>query len=152
MAVLALLQHFIFSRLVILGASPDILAVFIAFVSVFVGQRTGTTYGFAAGLIAGFLSGNIGLSALVGTVEGFTAGFFHVAEDSHSTSVKKRRMFYFASGTALVAGNLLQALLSDPLALPPYIRIPSMVVIGTMTSMVLTVLAYQLALKKFLRD
>ena len=150
--VMAVLQHFAFSKLVIFGASPDILAVTITFASVILGQRTGTTFGFAAGLIAGFLSGNPGLFALVGTVEGFLAGYFHVPEDSHATSVKKRRMFYFASGTALVAGNLLLATLSNPLALPFYVRIPEMVIFGTMMSMILTVLMYQLALKRLLRD
>jgi rod shape-determining protein MreD len=91
--VLAFAQRFLFAQLVILHASPDILAIFIAFISVSAGQRTGINYGFGAGLVAGMLSGNIGLSALVGTVQGFTAGFYHVPEESHATSVKKKRMF-----------------------------------------------------------
>ena len=152
MVVLAVFQHFVFSRLVIFGASPDILAVFIAFVSVIIGQRTGTTYGFAAGLLAGFFSGNIGLAALVGTVEGFMAGFFHVPAESHATVVKKRRMFYSGTATSIATGNLLQALLDNPLAIPLYFRIPSMVVIGTLTSLFLAILIYQLVLKKTLRD
>ncbi|NTV03072.1 MAG: rod shape-determining protein MreD [Chlorobiaceae bacterium] len=152
MAVLAVIQHFIFSRVVILGASPDILAVFIAYVSVIIGQRTGIVFGFSAGLIAGFLSGNPGLAALIGTVEGFTAGFFHVSPDSHPTMVKKRRMFYSGAATSIAAGNLFQALLSNPLALPAWVRIPSMVILGTLSSMFLAVLIYQLALKRTLRD
>ncbi len=150
--VLAFLQHFVFSNLVILGASPDILAVFIAFASVTIGQRTGTTFGFASGLIVGILSGNIGLSALIGTVEGFVAGFFHVSEESHPTLTKKRRMFYSASLTSIAIGNLLLALMNNPMALPLYYRIPSMVVIGTLMNIFLTVLMYQLALKKTMRD
>lgn len=152
MVALAVIQHFIFSRVVILGASPDILAVFIAYVSVVIGQRTGTTFGFAAGLIAGFLSGNPGLAALIGTIEGFTAGYFHVSPDSHPTMVKKRRMFYSGTATSIAAGNMLQALLSNPLALPAWVRIPSMVILGTLSSMFLAVLIYQLALKRILRD
>jgi len=150
--VLAIVQQFVVSKLVIFGATPDILAVFIAFTSVMLGQRTGTNYGFAAGLFLGFLSGNIGLSALVGTVEGFLAGYYHVPEESYATTVKKRRMFYFASATALVAGNLLFALLINPMAVPLYFRIPSLLVIGTLSSMVLTVLMYQLVLKKLQKD
>jgi rod shape-determining protein MreD len=150
--VLAFLQHFILSNVVILGASPDILAVFIAFVSVIIGQRTGTTFGFASGLIVGSLSGNIGLCALIGTVEGFIAGFFHVSEESHPTLTKKRRMFYSASATSIAGGNLLLALMNNPLALPLYFRIPSLVIVGTLMSMLLTVLMYQLALKKTMRD
>jgi rod shape-determining protein MreD len=149
---LAFTQRFLVSKLLVLNAAPDILAIFIAFISVTVGQRTGTNYGFGAGLIAGILSGNLGLSALVGTVQGFTAGFFHVPEESHATSVKKKRNFYAASVTALVAGYLLQSILSDPLALPLYVRIPESVIIGTLMSMVLTVLVYHFALKKLLKD
>ncbi|NTU69117.1 MAG: rod shape-determining protein MreD [Chlorobiaceae bacterium] len=152
MVVLAILQHFIFSRLVILGASPDILAVFVAYVSVIIGQRTGIVFGFSAGLIAGFLSGNPGLAALIGTIEGFISGFFHVSPESHPTMVKKRRMFYFGAATSIAAGNFIQTLLSNPLALPAWVRIPSVLIIGTLMSMFLAVLIYQLALKKILRD
>jgi len=152
MVMLVLVQHFFVSRLVILHASPDILAVFIAFISMSIGQKTGTTYGFAAGLISGFLTGNIGLSALIGTVEGFSAGYFHVPDESHATWVKKRRKFYIAATTALLLGNLLQALLNDPLSLPLYVRLPEMVIIGTIMSMLLATLMYKLVLKKLLRD
>ena len=152
MIMLAILQHVIFSRVVILGASPDIMAVFIAYVSVIIGQRTGIVFGFSSGLISGLLSGNPGLAALIGTVEGFTAGFFHVSPESHPTMVKKRRMFYSGGATSIAAGNLIQTLLSNPLALPAWVRIPSVLVIGTASSMFLAVLIYQLALKKILRD
>lgn len=150
--VLAILQHFVFSKLVILNASPDLLCLIIALISMSLGQRTGTTYGFAAGLIMGFLSGNLGLSALVGTVEGFAAGFFHVPEDSHATSMHKKRMFYIASLTALLSGNILQALLNNPLSLPMYVRLPEMAILGTGMSMLIATLMYHLVLKKFMRD
>lgn len=150
--VLAFLQRFLFSKLLVLHVSPDILAVFIAFISMSVGQRTGTSFGFAAGLLAGILSGNLGLSALVGTVEGFAAGFFHVPEESHATSVKKKRMFYFAALSALIVGNLLQSILCDPLSLPLYIRLPETLIIGTLMSMALAVLAFHFGLKKLLKD
>lgn len=150
--VLAFVQRFLVSRLLILHTAPDILAILIAFIAVTVGQRTGTNYGFGAGLIAGILTGNLGLSALVGTVQGFAAGFFHVPEESHATSVKKKRNFYAASVTALVAGYLLQSILSDPLALPLYVRLPETVIIGTLMSMALAVLVYHFVLKKLLKD
>jgi rod shape-determining protein MreD len=152
LAVLVLVQHFILSRVVIFGASPDLLAVFIAFASMMIGQRTGTTYGFAAGVFAGFLSGDIGLSALVGTIEGFTAGYFHVPEGSYATSTKKRRMFYYAALAALASGNLTLAIAADPMGIPLYLRLPSLVILGTGMSMALTVLAYRLVLKKLHRD
>jgi len=150
--ILALAQRFLFSKLLILHASPDVLAIFIAYISVSAGQRTGVNYGFGTGLVAGMLSGNLGLSALIGTVQGFAAGFYHVPEESHATSVKKKRMFYAASLTALIVGNLLQSIMLDPLALPLYIRMPETVILGTLMSMTLTVLTYHFALKKLLRD
>ncbi len=152
MLLLILVQHFFVSRLVILHASPDILAIFIAFVSMSIGQRTGTTYGFAAGLISGILTGNVGMSALIGTVEGFAAGFFHLPEESHATWIKKRRMFYIAATVALVSGNLLTALLNDPLSLPLYVRIPELVILGTIMSMILGTLIFHFVLRKLLRD
>ncbi|UWX57058.1 rod shape-determining protein MreD [Chlorobaculum sp. MV4-Y] len=150
--ILAFVQRFLVSKLLILHVSPDILAIFIAFISMSTGQRTGTNFGFGAGLVAGVLSGDLGLSALLGTAQGFVAGFFHVPQESHATSVKKKRMFYAASATALIAGNLLQSLLSDPLSLPLYVRIPETVILGTLMSMMLTVLLYHFALKKLLKD
>lgn len=150
--ILAFVQHFLVSRLLVLRVSPDILAIFIAFISMSVGQRTGTTFGFGAGLIAGVLSGNLGLSALVGTVQGFTAGFFHLPEESHPTSAKKKRNFYSAALTALISGNLLKSIIHDPLSLPMYIRVPETVLVGTIMSMLLTVLVYHFGLKKMLRD
>ncbi|NTU91084.1 MAG: rod shape-determining protein MreD, partial [Chlorobiaceae bacterium] len=48
--------------------------------------------------------------------------------------------------------NLLFALLINPMAVPLYFRIPSLLVIGTLSSMVLTVLMYQLVLKKLQKD
>jgi len=150
--ILAVAQRFLVSKLLLLHASPDILALFIAFISMSVGQRTGTTFGFGAGLFYGFLTGDIGLSALVGTVQGFAAGFFHVPAEDHATSVRKKRMFYGASLTALIAGNLLLSILCDPLALPLYVRLPETVIVGTLMSMLLAVLFYHVALKKQLRD
>lgn len=152
MFILVLVQHFFISRLVILHASADILVVFIAFISMSIGQRTGTTYGFVSGLVMGLLSGNIGMSALIGTVEGFVAGFFHVPEESHATSVKKRRMYYGAGITALVSGNLLTALLNNPLSLPLYVRLLEIVILGTIMSMLLGALMYRFVLQKLLRD
>lgn len=149
---LVLGQHFLFSKLVILYASPDILGVFIAFLSVTLGQRTGTTYGFFTGLFLGILSGNVGLCALAGTFTGFAAGFFHVPGDSHATTAKKRRMLYFGTGTGLVAGSLVQTLLSNPLALPAYVRIPATTGLGTLMGMLVVVATYRLILKNLMTD
>ncbi|HHE33277.1 MAG TPA: rod shape-determining protein MreD [Chlorobaculum parvum] len=152
MLVLAFLQHFLVSKLVLWHTAPDLIPLFIAFISVTIGQRTGLSYGFASGIIVGFLSGHIGIEALIGTFEGFVTGFFHVPEESHATSTRKRRKFYMASTTALVTGYALRAFMSDPLSLPIYIRLPESIILGTLMSMIICVLAYHFALKKLLRD
>ncbi len=152
MLVLAFMQHFAVSKLTLLYTAPDVMALFIAFMAMSVGQRTGISYGFAAGLISGLLSGSIGMEALIGTCEGFAASFFHVPEDSHATATRKRRKLYIASATALVTGNALRAIMSDPLSLPLYIRLPESIVLGTLTSMILCVLAYHFVLKQQFRD
>jgi rod shape-determining protein MreD len=152
MIVLCLVQHFVISRMVLLHAAPDLLAIFIAFVGMSIGQRTGTTYGFIAGLISGFLTGNIGMAALVGTVQGFVAGYSHVPDDSHATSTQKKRMFYLAVFTALLAGNTIQALLNNPLAQPLIIRILTLVVLTTLITMILSIGVYHLILKKKFTD
>ncbi|ACF11011.1 rod shape-determining protein MreD [Chlorobaculum parvum NCIB 8327] len=152
MIVLAFVQHFLVSKLVLWHTAPDVMPLFIAFTAMSIGQRTGTSYGFAAGIISGFLSGSIGMEALIGTIEGFVAGFFHVPEESHATSTRKRRKFYMASAAALLTGNALRAIMSDPLSLPIYIRLPEALILGTLMSMIICVLAYHLALKKMLRD
>lgn len=152
MLALALTQHFVVSKLTPLYTSPDVMALFIAFIAMSVGQRTGVSYGFAAGLIGGFLSGHIGMEALIGTCEGFGAGFFHVPEESYATSTRKRRKFYMASTAALVTGYALRTIMSDLLSLPLYIRLPESVILGTLMSMVICVLVYHFLLKKQFRD
>lgn len=145
-------QHFFISKLIILHTSPDLSAIFIAFISMSVGQRSGTSFGFATGLISGFLTGNIGLGGLVGSSQGLVAGFFHVPEESHATSVKKKRMFYSASLAAVITGKTLYALLSDPLSLPLYLRLPEALILGSSMSMLLAIAAWHAGLKKTVKD
>jgi hypothetical protein len=152
MIAACLVQHFLFSRLVLLHASPDLLSVFVAFASMSLGQRTGTTFGFASGLLTGFLTGDIGMSALVRTVEGFSAGFFHVPDERHATPTLKKRKLYLAALTALASGNLLQAILQNPQAQPFILRFLTLVVLATLLSMILVIVAYHLFLKKLLAD
>lgn len=152
MIILAFVQHFAISRVLILHTAPDLPALFIAFISMSVGQRSGTSFGFAAGLLSGFLSGNIGLGGLVGSSQGLVAGFFQVPEESHATSIKKRRMYYAASATSIITGNTIHSLLSDPLALPLYVRLPEAIILGTLMSMPLAILIWHTGLKKMVKD
>ena len=152
MVVLCLVQHFLMSRLVLFNATPDVLTIFIALASMSLGQKTGTTYGFVSGMIIGFLSGNIGLSALIRTIEGFVAGYCHVPESSHATSTQKKRMFYLATFIALVAGNFVRSVFANPLAQPFILRMAVLVVLVTAMTMIISIGAYHLILKKFLTD
>lgn len=152
MLIVPLVQHFVISKLLILHTSPDLPAIFIAFLSMSVGQRTGTSVGFATGLISGLLTGNIGLGGLIGSSQGLIAGLFHVPEESYATSVKKKRMFYSASLAAIITGKSLNALFSDPLSLPLYLRLSESLILGSIVSMVLAVLVWHAGLKKMLKD
>ncbi|NTU53003.1 MAG: rod shape-determining protein MreD [Chlorobiaceae bacterium] len=150
--ILPFVQHFAISKLLLMHTSPDLLAIFIAFISMSVGQRTGTSFGFAAGLISGFLSGNPGLGSLIGSSQGLLAGLFHVPEEKHATSVKKKRMFYGASLTSVITGKTLLSLFSDPLSLPIYVRLPEAIILGSLMSMLLSVIIWHVGLKKMVKD
>lgn len=152
MLVLAFVQHFLISKVLILHTAPDIPALFIAFISMSVGQRTGTTFGFATGLVSGLLTGNPGFGGLVGSTQGLLSGLFHVPEESHATSVKKKRMFYAASATSAITGYVFRSVMTDPLSMPLYFRLPEALILGTLMSMVPAVLVYHAGLKKLLRD
>ncbi|ASQ90901.1 histidine kinase [Prosthecochloris sp. GSB1] len=152
LSVLALLQQYAVSRFVVFGAFPDLLTVFIVFVALRTGQKQGMTYGFAAGLATGVLGGDIGITTLAKTLEGFVAGYFHIPEDSHASTHQKRRMFYKGVLLASLTGRAVQAASANVLALPPLWHVAYSVVLVTVFNMLIAVLAYQLFLKKILAN
>ncbi len=148
----SLLQVFGFSRLTLLGVSPDAVTVFLAFMSVFTGQRKGMTFGFAAGFLAGALSGNMGIVLLTRTIEGFTAGYCHVPENSHATMTQKSRMLYLGIVLATFAGNLVFSLVKNPLGEPLLYRVFVSGALACMMNLLLTVAVYRLFLRKSLSE
>lgn len=147
-----LLQVFGFSRLTLLGVSPDAVTVFLAFMSVFTGQRRGMSFGFAAGLLGGALSGNMGIVLLTRTIEGFMAGYCHVPENSHATMTQKSRMLYLGVVLASFAGNLVFSLAKNPLGEPLLYRIFVSGLLASMMNLLLTVTVYRLFLRKTLSE
>lgn len=147
-----LLQVFVFSRLTLFGVSPDAVTVFLAVIAVFTGQRTGMTYGFASGILCGLLSGNIGVSLLTRTIEGFVAGYCHVPEDSHATMTQKSRMLYLAVVLASFAGNLVFNLVKNPLGEPLLYRIIVSGALVCMMNLLVTVTVNRLILRKNLSE
>lgn len=139
LCVLSLVQVFGLSHLTLFDVSPDAISIFIAFIAVTIGQKTGMSFGFGAGIVTGMLSGNMGLSMLARTVEGFIAGFFNIPENSHATSKQKTKRMYWAVVTATFFANAVFAAGYNPLGLSPIYRI---VVLGLLESLLTLILAF----------
>ena len=79
-----LFETAIVSNLNFLPASPDFLLIIILYISLNNGILLGETTGFCSGLMLDFLTGSpVGFNALLRTILGFIAGFFHnVLNDS----------------------------------------------------------------------
>ena len=76
---LFLIHSFLIPYLTIVHVSPDILLLWIVFLSIRRGQMVGTAVGFLIGLILDLTSGEVsmlGLSALAKSIGGFAAGYF----------------------------------------------------------------------------
>ena len=76
---LFLIHSFLIPYLTIVHIAPDILLLWIVFLSIRRGQMVGTAAGFLIGLILDLTSGEVsmlGLSALVKSIGGFAAGYF----------------------------------------------------------------------------
>ncbi|MBI3189158.1 MAG: rod shape-determining protein MreD [Ignavibacteriales bacterium] len=84
--VLIVAQTTVARYLNIADVSPDLLAIYIAYLAVKKGQLTGTVWGFLVGLGVDLMAGSfIGLGALTKTLGGFIAGYFHEEEQNKFT-------------------------------------------------------------------
>lgn len=150
--IVALVQEFGLSHLTLFDVSPDIITIFIAVISVTVGQKSGTSLGFMAGLLSGILSGNMGLNMLARTVEGFIAGFFNIPAGSHATATQKTKRIYLAIVTAGFCANSVLAAGYNPLAISPVYRIFVLGVIESVLTLILAVIVTRLFLRQSLAD
>lgn len=147
-----MVQVFGLSRLTLFSVSADAVTIFLAFISLTIGQRAGTSFGFAAGILIGIFSGNMGLNMLARTVEGFVAGFFNIPETSHATARQKTKLLY---GAIVTAGFLSNAILSagyNPLGLPPAYRIVVLGLLQSLLTLILAAIVNRLVLKKSFLD
>ncbi len=90
------------------------------------------------------LSGNIGIETLSKTIEGFIAGYFHIPEDSHASTLQKKQMFYKGVFLASLTGRILYTLTFNVLSLPTAWHIAYSIGLATLLTMILAVLSYQL--------
>ena len=150
--IVVLVQEFGLSHLTLFNVSPDVITIFIAFISVIIGQKSGTSFGFVAGLVSGILSGNMGLNMLARTAEGFIAGFFNIPDDSHATSKQKSKRLYGAIVTAGFCANSIMVAGYNPLALSPVYRIVVLGFLESLFTLILAVIIIRLFLRKSLAD
>lgn len=110
---LGFLQKLLFDRLLIFGATPDVMLLLTVWIARREGQSLGITAGFFIGLFMDLLHGTMGLDAFSKTVSGFVAGFFSNPDDFD-------KLFNFLLATALAAffGTSAYELLSTALQAP----------------------------------
>ncbi|EAT58884.1 hypothetical protein [Chlorobium ferrooxidans] len=152
LCIVSLLQVFGLSHFTIFDVSPDAISLLLAFIAVTIGQRAGTSFGFAAGVITGLMSGNMGLSMLARTVEGFIAGFFNIPENSHATSKQKTKRMYWAVMTATFSANAIFAAGYNPLGLSPFYRILVLGLLESLLTLILAFIAKRLLMRKTFSD
>jgi rod shape-determining protein MreD len=76
--VFLLVQMNVAHLLTVEGITPDILIIWVVYLSLKEGQTAGTIWGFCIGLAFDIATGGfIGLSALTKTICGFSTGFFY---------------------------------------------------------------------------
>jgi len=148
LVIVALVQELGLSHLTLYNVSPDIVTIFLAFISITIGQKAGTSFGFAAGLLTGILSGNMGLNMLSRTIEGFIAGFFNIPEDSHATAKQITKRIYGAIVTAGFCANAVMVAGYNPLALSPAYRIFVLGFLESLFTLILAVILNRLFLRK----
>lgn len=78
--LLGFAQKFLLDRLILYGAVPDIVLIWLVFIARREGQSLGTTLGFFIGLMMDLLHSTLGIDAFAKTIAGFAAGFFRERE------------------------------------------------------------------------
>ena len=97
------LETTILSNIYFLPVVPDLLLIFVLYISINRGSVEGETTGFASGFLLDFLSASpLGLNALVNTIIGFTTGCFYLTIKTNGILIPMVLAF---------AGTLLKALL-----------------------------------------
>ena len=109
-AIVVLLQWLFFGRLIVWGAFPDVVLLYVVFVALRMGRLTGSLTGFAAGFLLDALYGSWGIQIIVKTIMGFATGLVATGE---SMALIRTPLSSFAAGfvVALVQNGLLVLLI-----------------------------------------
>ncbi|MBI5470855.1 MAG: rod shape-determining protein MreD [Ignavibacteriae bacterium] len=107
LTVLLVALHSTLVNVISIGtAIPDVLLIWIVYISITSTQLNGTLAGFAIGLLVDLISGNdgmLGLSALTKAVAGFLAGYFYNENMTEQTLAGWK--FVFAVGVVSLLHN-----------------------------------------------
>jgi len=99
------LQWFVFGRLRLWGAYPDVVLIWVAFQALRYGRTTGTVAGFATGLLMDAVYGTWGLEMILKTTLGFVVGIFR-SELGDNLRVRPPQAFFGALLVAVVHHGL----------------------------------------------
>ena len=109
--LVVLSQWLVFGRLQLWGVYPDVVLLFVAWVGIRRGRRTGAFAGFGTGLLIDFVYDTWGLHMLVKTIVGFLVGLFPATE-RESLLILPRQAFVGGVVIALVQNGILATLLA----------------------------------------
>ncbi len=103
-----LLETAVLSNVFFFPVVPDLLLIFVIYLSVHKGSLTGETAGFASGFLLDLLSSApLGLNALLRTLIGFFAGFFYLSLNTSGFFIP-----FFLGAVATLIKALLLGILS----------------------------------------
>ncbi|SHK17663.1 rod shape-determining protein MreD [Rhodothermus profundi] len=109
--LVVLLQWLVLNRLLLWGAYPDAVLLFVAYLGLAYGRRAGLIGGFASGLLLDALLDSWGLHALAKSLIGFLVGLFAL-EEPEAFRPTLGQAFLGGLVLALVHNGLLVALLA----------------------------------------
>lgn len=106
-----LLQWLVFGRLRILGAYPDLVLLFVAWMGIRYGRLSGTIAGFSLGFLMDAVYGLWGIHMFVKTLVGFLVGLFPASE-RETLLIQPQQALIGALVIALVHNGLFVTLLA----------------------------------------
>jgi rod shape-determining protein MreD len=104
--VAVLAQWLVFGHLALWGAYPDVVLLYVAWLGLRRGRRTGALAGFGCGLLMDMVYDTWGLHMLVKTIVGFLVGLFPAAE-RESLLIVPRQAFMGGLVIALVQNGIM---------------------------------------------
>jgi len=141
--VLALIQKFLFNKLAVYGLVPDVVLIFVIFLSRREGQLFGTAAGFLCGLVTDLVLGTLGVGSFSKTAAGFTAGYFEKKE-----SRNEELQFLICVAVTSLVHNFCYTLIANGGSVPFIKLILLYTLLGSVYNLLLAYLAYHLVLRR----